>query len=68
MPVEEEVVGLQENMEPLQSCEKTVETVSVRTPKRKLSIARANEMRQEDIPGKKIENRNGKIRSFENEE
>ncbi|PSN50226.1 hypothetical protein C0J52_07797 [Blattella germanica] len=35
-PVEEEVVGLQENMEPLQSHEKTV---VVRTPKRKLSIA-----------------------------
>ncbi|PSN42428.1 hypothetical protein C0J52_11755, partial [Blattella germanica] len=37
MPVEEEVVGLQDNMDPLQSCE-TVETV-VRTPKRKLTIA-----------------------------
>ncbi|PSN35742.1 hypothetical protein C0J52_13816 [Blattella germanica] len=38
MPVEEEVVGLQENIDPLQSCEKTIETV-VRTPKRKLTIA-----------------------------
>ncbi|PSN30918.1 hypothetical protein C0J52_28108 [Blattella germanica] len=27
LPVEEEVVGLRENMEPLQSCEKTVETL-----------------------------------------